>query len=296
MITNTDLAYAAGYIDGDGCFHISKQSNKFITHFLITSTDKNILMWFRKKFEGTISHPKANKNPSHKTVYYFSQKKKRAVPFAESILPYLVEKRFEATIFIDFSKSKDFKNRVICIGEMETVKNLTNLIHKDHKFIFETCRNTITPTEQDFSYLAGFIDAECCLGIQKYRDKRKPNYLYKIQLQCNNTKAPIFKWLLQRFGGQVHFIDRNSKDSSQRNQLTWRLSSSALAQILSKIHPFLKHKKPVCEELMKFTKTITDNRLGRNTEKSRESYSKIIEEREAIVSKVHLLNLKGINI
>ena len=295
MIKNTDLAYAAGYIDGDGCFYIGKSLRKFISHLIVISTDKEILLWFKKLFRGNISSAKIV-NATHKPVYHFNQKKKDGTIFTKNIIHYLVEKQEEAKLFIAFSESTDVQERMSFIEKMKSIKHFTNLVSKDHKSEFEAIRSAIIPTKEDFAYLAGFIDAECSLGIIKDKAKNKPNHTYKIMLQCNNTKHPIFKWLLQRFGGTINFIDRKIHNSDHRNQLHWRISSAALANILTEIHPFLKYKKPVCEELIKFTKTVLPNGGARHTEKFRSHYSKILEERECIVHKVHLLNLKGINI
>ncbi|HXB11349.1 MAG TPA: LAGLIDADG family homing endonuclease [Bacteroidia bacterium] len=300
IIKNTTLAYAAGYIDGDGCFSIRKEpyknkiTSKYPAAIVISSVNPEVLYWFKDIFGGSVQ--KNNTHiPNHKYIYYFHLKKTKSINFSKQIMSYLVEKVSEAKTFIDFINSTTTEDKNINIDKMYILKNSTNLVCKSNKIEFESERNTIEPTEEDFAYLAGFIDAECCLGIQRYRSKDKPNFLYKIQLQCNNTKAPVFKWLLQRFGGQVHFIDRRSKDINQRDQLTWRLTSASLANILEKIHPFLIHKKPVCEELMKFNKTILKNGGARHTEEFRKSYADSIKQREEIVNKVHLLNLKGIN-
>ena len=171
----------------------------------------------------------------------------------------------------------------------------TNLILFSLKESFEKVKNTIKPSQNDFAYLSGFIDAECCLGIQKDHPKNKPNPTYKIQLQCNNSKSPCFKWLCERFGGQLHFIDR-SNISNNRNQMTWRLSAAALYPILKMIHPFLIHKKPVCEELIKLyeTKVPLKGCIGRNNPNFFEFYEPILIEREHIFLKVKQLNKKGI--
>lgn len=58
MFKNIDLAYAAGYVDGDGCFHIGRRGNKFITHFVISSTNREVLLWFQERFQGSISFAK----------------------------------------------------------------------------------------------------------------------------------------------------------------------------------------------------------------------------------------------
>ena len=150
-------------------------------------------------------------------------------------------------------------------------------------------------TEIDYAYLAGLIDAECCLSIHHYKPKNKPNVVYKIHLSLNNTKRPIFQWLAERFGGNFQFIDRESKNPNHSDQLKWSLSGKALSKILPNIVKYLEYKKPVCEELIKFYATTLSNGGARHTEEFRESYSKIIEKRERIVHKVHQLNKKGIS-
>lgn len=293
MIKSIHRAYAAGYVDGDGCFHLGKTVKKFISSVTIVSTNRDILNWFQNIWGGTIHAKKQILN--QKIVYHLVQKKRPSCYFTQSIQFYLIEKFDEALIYMKFNHGEDEQKKLACIDELKHLKNSTNLVSEKMKLELQWIKLSIEPTEENYAYLAGFIDAECCLGIQKYKSKNKPNYLYKIQIQCNNTKAPIFKWLLERFGGQIHFIDRNSKDPNQRNQLTWRLSSKALSKIINKIYPFLKYKKPVCKELLKFYKTTLPNGGARHTEQFRESYAKVLKIREAIFNKVHRLNLKGTN-
>jgi hypothetical protein len=294
---NTFFSYIAGYIDGDGCFYIGKPSGdrtRYQAKIIITSVNQEVLHWISTTFRGSIQY-KVPQKTTHKPVYYLNISPKASLLLSENTLPYLVEKSDEAKLFIDFARSKK-ENKKAAAEEMNKIKNFNNLVSKNHKEEFELLRATIKPTKEDFAYLAGFIDAECCLGIQKYKSKHRSNPLYKIQLQCNNTKAPIFKWLLQRFGGQIHFIDRNTRNPDHRNQLTWRLSSKALSNILKDIHPFLRYKKPVCEELINFTNITLANGGARHTDIFRKSYSEILKQREEIVRKIHLLNLKGINV
>jgi hypothetical protein len=292
---NVDLAYAAGYTDGDGCFHIGKRGNKSIVHFIITSTDRDVLIWFQKIFKGSISSAKkvTEKTKFHRTLYQFSLKKMLGIEFAQSVHPYLVEKREEAQLFIDFANLSNNDEQIASIGRMKVLKKHTNLVLASHKTEFEALKNTIFPCLEDFAYLAGFMDAECSFGIQRYRTKNKPNPIFKGYLACNNSKAPVFKWLVQRFGGQIHFIDRSSYRSNHRNQLAWRVSSAALAKILKAIYPFLKHKNPVCGEMIKFYDLTLKNGGARHTHEFREAYAENIKKREEIVDRVHALNKKG---
>lgn len=303
MINNTDFAYAAGYIDGDGCFHIRKQfiknrlSPKLMGNLVISSVNKDILDWFKQSFSGTVFKAKQKESlkiKRHKPLYYYSIRKRDGVPFVINILPFLVEKREEAQLFIDFSHCSDLKQADIFIQQIKTLKNDINLVRRDMKEEFEKNRNTIIPTQEDFAYLAGLIDAEACFGINRYKDKNKPNFLYKITLMLNNTKAPVFKWLLERFGGTIHFKDR-SKYINHKDQMQWQLSSKSLANILNDIYPFLKYKQPVCKELIRFYETKVPSKIGRKGEAYRALSFKIIEEREHIFHRIHILNQKGIS-
>jgi hypothetical protein len=296
MIEKTDLAYAAGYIDGDGRFSLRKQSiksrHKFIASLLVISSVKQTMEWLKKTFDGNVLKKRARQG--HKTCYHFCVTGRKSA-FVRDLIPYLVEKKEEAPIYRDFCTTNDMIARDHYIEYLHKQKHETNLVLPEFKQKFESTRNTIIPSIENFAYLAGFIDAECCLGINRYRIKGNNNFIYKILLQCNNTKAPVFKWLLERFGGQIHFIDR-SRYVNNRNQLAWRLCSSSLANILDNILPFLKQKRPVCEELIKFYKTTVplEKTISRNSPKFKEFYLPVLKEREEIFHRVQFLNKKGI--
>lgn len=298
MIDNTKFSYAAGYIDGDGCFsirkHRVKNRFKYISCILVVSTVLETMEWFQREFGGNILTK--TPRPGHKVTYHFCLNGEKSTPFIEGILPFLVEKKMEAQVYLKFVKSRDSFEKDMLIDLITDQKENQNLVSGNLKNEFELTRNTIFPCLEDFSYLAGFIDAECCLGINRYRSKNRENFLYKILLQCNNTKAPVFKWLLERFGGQIHFIERKCKNSLWNNQLTWRICSSSLYSILDKILPFLKQKRPVCEELINFYKTTVPIKktVSRNSPKFRQFYTPILEEREKIFHKVQSLNKKGV--
>lgn len=296
MIKSTDLAYAAGYTDGDGCFHIgiinTENRIKFRYLFIINSTEIENVQWFQKTFGGTLTTKRKFKE-NHKPLHRYVLKGKEFDIF-KKVESFLVEKLEEFKIFDKFRNPIYRLEREDLIIQMNNLKDNANLIPKSIKQNLESIRNTINPTIEDYAYLAGFIDAECCLNIQKYIPKNRHNPVYKIQLQCNNTKSPCFYWISRRFGGQFHFIDR-SKYKNNRNQMCWRLSAASLNAILEKILPFLKHKKPVCEELIKFYKTtITCGHISPNSPLFEEFYHPIRQLREEIFHKIQFLNKKGI--
>jgi len=295
-ICKTSYAYLAGYIDGDGCFFLGKYrpknriSYKFPLAIIISSTNVIILNKFKSLHGGSVASAKKI-IAGHKQLHYLTFKKGVSLQIIDKILPYLVEKKEEAEIVKLFAKTKTAFNKIQLISKLRVHKDINNLVSKFHKIEFESFKNTVIPTKEDFAYLAGFIDAECCLCISKYKPKNGPNFTYKITLRLNNSKAPIFKWLLERFGGHTSFINRVK--TNRKNQLDWQLSAKALSKLLPKIVGFLEYKKPVCIELIKFYNTTLTNGGARHTEKFRESYASIIRAREEIVEKVHKLNLKG---
>lgn len=289
MITQTDIAYTAGYIDGDGCFFIGKikTSPFYQDTFSIISTDIENIEWFKSRFNGNIHIKKTrqiNRVPSYHFVF-----SKEGMNVLHDIYPYLVEKKEECNVFLQFIKRS--ANRDYLVKAMKILKNESNLIHHSHKENIESIRNTIVPSELDFAYLAGFVDAECSLDINRTIHKNSKNFTYRIQLQCNNTKFPFFYWASQRFGGQFHFLDK-SKKINCRNQMLWRVSCVSLLPILEGIFPFLKHKKQNCAKMIECQK-LTPPRKGSpspNHPQYEEFFAPIRQKKEEIYFQVRHLN------
>lgn len=301
IIQNTDLAYAAGYIDGDGCFYIGKTTNKKTNRtryqymIIVSSTNRDVLEYFKNIYGGSVRLSNSrNKYPGQKPQYQYIIKGKNSLSLSQQIFPYLVEKVYQAEQFIKFIEIPIAEVRNNIINFMRSLKNEFHLVSEQRKSIILEESNRYIPTEEDYAYLAGFIDAECCLAIHHYKPKNKPNDVFKIAISCNNTKWLPFEWLIQRFGGHLCFVDRKSKNINHHDQFQWKLTGKALSNILPHIYKYLIYKKPICEQLIKFYETTLKNGGARHTEKFRESYAKTIEIRNQIVHEVHRLNKKGI--
>lgn len=254
-MNETWLAYAAGYIDGDGCFYIGeiKTSPFFQDTFSIISTHFDNIEWFHEHFQGTVQTKKTrqkNRVPSYHFVF-----SKEGYKFLPRICPYLIEKRHECEIFLKF-RSPNFKeSREPLIKAMKILKEETNTVRHSLKQEIESIRNTCPATDMDYAYLAGFIDAECSLDINKVMQKRGKNPTYRAQLQCNNTKSPFFFWASTKFGGQFHFLDKSHLPNC-RNQMLWRISNLQLDPLLKGVYPFLVHKKPICKKLIELRQKV----------------------------------------
>lgn len=296
MIKTDILAYIAGYIDGDGCFNIRKQSFerrfKYSNQLIVTSTNEEIVKFLKRKLGGNYTRVDTSKRPKNwKPQFRYTIHGKAAGRIARAIYPFLVEKRHQAQCFFEFSETNDKSVKDHLIETITSLKHSTDHVSKQDIQHLKTMSNSIQPVLTDFSYLAGFIDAECCLGLSRYRTANRPNYLHKAVLSLNNTKLPCFYFLVGRFGGSLAFVP---KKGNSRCQLHWKLTSKKLHEILPKLYPFLRAKKPVCIELMKFSDLILPNGGARHTESFRQAYQANLIERDKIFKSIHILNHKGL--
>lgn len=282
-MNSTDFAYAAGYIDGDGSFMLQYP---WIRSLTIVSTQEPLVKWFHENFDGSIRSYKRN-DGIRKTSYYFRFTEK-GLEFLPYIFPYLVEKKEEALCFQAFKDAKGEIEKQPLIEEMKRLKYEVGLILTSPKEELNSIKNTISPSQEDFAYLAGFIDAECSLDIGKCSTIKKcKTPQYHPQLQCNNTKYPFFFWASRRFGGQFHFRTY----PSGRNQLLWRISHKQLDPILENIFPFLKSKKLICAKIIEFRKlTLQKGKISQRHPSFMEWYAPIACQRENIYTEVRHLN------
>jgi len=100
-INKTDLAYAAGLFDGEGCVFISNQNhpNSYILKVEVNMTDENSIRWLHKTFGGHFNYNKKS-NPRQKLQYRWTASGKDMANFIKLTLPFirLKKERFELAI------------------------------------------------------------------------------------------------------------------------------------------------------------------------------------------------------
>ena len=288
-----DIIYIAGYTDGDGCFSITQTAKRFRVSFTITSTNFDLISHLFTTYSGRIYKNEEQKRPTRKICFYFIKDRKEASAFAEKLFPYLIEKKRQCELFTSFYKTDIRDFRLEIIKDLEREKHLRNRISFDDISKLKSISNFIEPEKSDFIYLAGFVDAECHIGIQHYKPKNKINEVFKVVIQCNNTRYPIFYWLKKRFGGSCHFVKRNEKNSLHCDQILWKLTGKSVYYLLKNILPYLRYKKPVAEKIIEFYETTLPNGGDRQSKTFKEAYQSILVKRNDIVSQVHNLNRKG---
>ena len=292
---NNTFAYIAGYIDGDGCFSIRKRFSErgyaFSCGSISACSVSNSSMDFFKEVCGGYVYASIPKNTRWKTQYHWAVEGKKAFNLCKSILPFLIEKRNGAEILFSFLSHPFNEKSSALIKRMMEVRAASNITKEDVLSLKKSDDN-IETTQEEFAYLAGYIDAEGCIGISKYMPKDKPNYCYKIQLHIGSCDASVIKWIYNRFGGSVCFVSRTKKNPKWRNQVNWRISCKKCHEILLLLYPFLRLKKEVCGKAIEFynTKLEGGDRIS-SSFKQRNADTLII--REELLRDIHLLNLKG---
>lgn len=98
--THTDLAYIAGYMDGEGCF----RSNKGNIEVQIKNTYPYVLHYIQGLFGGSVREEKREVvNHKHRTAFCFSIYGDSAREMVRSLLPYLREKRSQAELTLELN-------------------------------------------------------------------------------------------------------------------------------------------------------------------------------------------------
>ncbi len=104
--SNEILAYAAGFLDGEGCFSVDKSYKIRIS---CANTNRPIIEWFQQTFGGSFcKNATRRRNPRHRRCYSWSIVANDAQQLLRAIVPFLKEKAEQALLlmFIQQTKTK----------------------------------------------------------------------------------------------------------------------------------------------------------------------------------------------
>jgi hypothetical protein len=111
MSRETDLAWAAGFIDGEGCINIAHKStisrygkkyNYYSLAVMVGQITPEPLLKLKEMFGGHIRGPiiKENRRPS----FMWSISSRNSADMLQKLLPYLIVKKSEALNALEFQK------------------------------------------------------------------------------------------------------------------------------------------------------------------------------------------------
>jgi hypothetical protein len=128
-VTDTELAYIAGFIDGEGSIHINKRKHQvknynsyigYSAYLDIGNTYKPIMEWLNIITKNTSKIFEKKPKGNRKTAYAIRLSMSNSQKLIEKILPFLKVKREQALIFLEFCKySKDKEKREVCFQAMK---------------------------------------------------------------------------------------------------------------------------------------------------------------------------------
>lgn len=105
-----DNKWLAGFIDGEGCFNITKCRTTIYPRLLIVNTNLNILKEIEKQYGGDISSRSIKDNWKDFNLYRASYVSFRRI--AKDVLPYLKLKKKQAILCLKMLEMKDNKERM----------------------------------------------------------------------------------------------------------------------------------------------------------------------------------------
>ena len=122
-ITN-DVAYIAGFFDGEGCVRIKRANqggNSYYITTTITNSNRQILEYIMGIFGGRVREAEKKAN---KIVYHYELTCAEAVDMLKTLLGFLREKKKQAELAINFHDKKDTLNAEAKLRDYETMCRL----------------------------------------------------------------------------------------------------------------------------------------------------------------------------
>lgn len=107
-LSEIDKAYISGLIDGEGSIHMTRKIKTGTFHAFVTvaMSDKNVIGWLAKKFGNKTvesSYPvRGSFKKIPKPIYRITLQGRRACLLCELIHPYLIVKRQQAEVLMEY--------------------------------------------------------------------------------------------------------------------------------------------------------------------------------------------------
>lgn len=103
-MTDTEAAYLAGIVDGEGCIGIGRRKKYITVTLQISNTDLALLGWVKDKCGGNIYPVKNSRIDNRKQAYVWSRAGRIARDIIVLIRPYLIVKAAQADIVLGIKR------------------------------------------------------------------------------------------------------------------------------------------------------------------------------------------------
>ncbi len=138
----------------------------------------------------------------------------------------------------------------------------------------------------DWAYLAGFVDADGSIVVNRWLDNRYQRHRYITRICISNCDRQIMNWLVSEFGGSVSMANRNAP-KNHRTLWRWSLSGLKARPILRNILPYLRLKQKRAELALQFIRTMRKEGGGEQLAPA------VVAKREVIFKHITRMNQRG---
>ena len=143
-------------------------------------------------------------------------------------------------------------------------------------------------------YLAGFIDGEGSLMINKAKNRMNWNPSYRPRISISNTDRFVLEEIRQSYGGILVYEQRVQRGWNDAYQLIW--VGGMVAHVISSITPHLLIKRRQAAVLSTLVRHIHETRQGRQGSNGRYFAAhpdRVIAFRERLYRRIRRLNARG---
>ena len=110
------------------------------------------------------------------------------------------------------------------------------------------------------AYLAGLIDADGCIYLDKFRNQRKKeNFHYVLRLRIAMTDIEAIIWCKDFFGGNYRPYNFSNYSTHRKIQYIWSLNGKNAVDVLEEVRPFLLVKYRQADIAQEFANTKFNN-------------------------------------
>ncbi len=279
------LAYLAGIVDGDGYFKVSRTYRTSGTvHPYYATTVGVSQLWpgeavriFATAFGGVIMDPR--KISLGRWMARCEVRGSKAESAARRLLPFVQLKRDQAILLLEIGRLRPGRSRVRNRGAARSqMEEVRQALRRSHDGIGRIGRlvpsvpsfegyQELTPEQlgwtrkQLLSYLAGIIDSDGNLRIERKRVKRMIGPHYRINIRCGQVlPSPAVELLARTFGGRVGL--RKSRRPNHRDLVTWSLHDRMAEPAIRALLPYLVVKKTEALHLLELRRLKGQGKQG----------------------------------
>lgn len=137
MISDVDLAYAAGFFDGEGCITIAKNGAVDVR---ITNTGINVLQRLQSTFGGNIGNRSQKVNKKQYSYCFYGD---NAIEFIKKIKPFLIEKLPQAETILEYYELRNNIRTISIAGEQGKFAN------PDRNLLIEVFRDILAEQKKE---------------------------------------------------------------------------------------------------------------------------------------------------